>query len=57
MKNRIIFTAENDAPIPEGVKRKQVEKEIQMRWQYLLDVFSLETDGSKVTVEKVEVFD
>lgn len=57
MKNRIIFTAENDAPTPEGDERKQAEKAIQMMWQYLLDVFSLETDGSKITVEKVEVFD
>lgn len=57
MKTRITFVAENNTKIPEWVDRKLISEQGQYAWQFLLETLALATDGSKVVVEEVEVFD
>lgn len=57
MKTRITFVAENNNKIPEGVDCKLLSEQVQYAWQFLLETLALATDGSKVVVEEVEVFD
>lgn len=56
MKNRITILAENAKPMPTGIERALLEKEVEKAWQILLNMLAVDPDD-KVTVEKVEVFE